>query len=195
MPNLVLFLAARYPGVLVFYIRVKAVLGIPYRLFKRKEYISVYEAAMKQFEVGDIVRVKRREGEAPVIKLSPSVQQAFDLPASSRDVKNFVEWKQREPIKGTVIYSFFEEREPWVIESFQGPDLSGWLYQKIVQGFSNRTPGGVILRPLTEQMIVWQAKSPLGTNRMWWTRDFLELVPKEDIEAFYRQFEVDLPSK
>lgn len=144
--------------------------GFPSRLLQLPVYLKRYRQATNLLVPGDVVRIKKpRENNARIF-ISPLAQQQMGLYGT--------------PQTGTITESFFERRDPWIVDSIARYPLRRWLEDKLIDGAVNEWPGGVILRPLVESTIRWPETTSFGENKIWASYGLLEKVPADEISKF-----------
>ncbi len=161
------FLYIKHPLLGSLYNKAYNLFGLPYRVLICKKYIDAYRKTAAKFSVGDVVILKDIPAKGKVkIMLAPAVQETLGVPEHKQDEGNSVEMELPTSQKGTLVHSFFEDRDPWVIESFTDLNFKNWMHGKVVRGYSNSIPGSAVIRPLDESKILWPEKTYLGLNKI-----------------------------
>jgi hypothetical protein len=170
-------LILKYPTVMLAIHRLFDPLYIPIRLMNWGKYRDLYTNSIDSFRVGDAVRLKERKDEERCrVMLAPAVQEIMGVPTSRQSSNEAVEMVVPEHVPDILTNSFFNLRETWIVVSVDDIKFEDWMYGKIVCGYGNETPGGLVIKPLDETKIAWPETTRYGKNMFWTPRELLEKV-------------------
>lgn len=165
---------------------VRTVLLVPFRfiyfLFTWRRYWSYYDQARKKFPEGAVIRnIFIPENERCVHKLSPDVQELFyphDLGVA--DEEGDRELYRRDHATGSVIWSFFEAYEPWVVEKIEVQPFFDWVGQELLKVEGH--PITCVIRPYFPNSIIWHYdEGSYGRDRIPISADTIEEFPENEL--------------
>lgn len=174
-------------------VRIKNFFTFPFRFFAYvlayQTYREDYERLTKEFIVGDVVRRPREKNIRSRIRMAPSVQGLIGGRMGKADENGYREAVQEEYAKGSLLWSFFEQHDPWVIEKVFVDSYAKWR-DSFLSGFPHH-PLTFHIRPYFPESIVWHENVGYGRDTFFTGPQLIERFPREELEKliFERTFE------